>query len=83
MELFSGFKLFLGLLNKTFYFEVIGNSHEVIRNIVLAKKNFFCVCVLDVTEEPKWTFGATEQYREIPCTLFTVSLKGWSCKPII
>lgn len=41
MELFSGFKLFLGLLNKTFYFEVIGNSHEVIRNIVLAKKNFF------------------------------------------
>lgn len=41
MELFSGFKLFLGLLNKTFYFEVIGNSHEVIRNIVLAKKKFF------------------------------------------
>lgn len=53
MELFSGFKLFLGLLNKKFYFEVIGNSHEVIRNIVLAKKNFLCVCVLDVTEEPK------------------------------
>lgn len=54
MELFSGFKLFLGLLNKTFYFEVIGNSHEVIRNIVLAKKNFFFFFfVLDVTEEPK------------------------------